>query len=133
MKDNQKLKWDDVTLESLEAKLRSIPKPDVPVTLKEKLLAAIPKKKIKTFSPVRPGFGFWSYGATAAVITILIAAAFFNFNVPDTSHKTVVDMNEGLSNNFPNDLNVPLIEDINYVNDNIQLRNIETKSALSLW
>ena len=111
MKDNQNFKWDDITLKALETKLRSIPKPDVPVTLKEKLLAAIPKKKGKTFSPVRPGFGFWSYGATAAGI----------------------DMNEGFSNNFPNDLNVPLIEDINYVNDNIQLRNIETRSALSLW
>jgi len=135
MKDNQNFKWDDITLKSLEAKLQSIPRPDVPVTLKEKLLAAIPKKQKKTVSvfPKRPGFGFWSFGATAAMISILIIAVFFNFNASDTSHKIVVDMNDGFSNNFPNDLNIPLIEDTNYVNDNIQLRNIETKSALSLW
>ena len=133
MKDNQNFKWNDITLKSLKAKLRSIPQPDVPVTLKEKLLAVISKKQVKTFSPVRPGFGFWSFGATAAVISILIIAMFLNFNMSDTSHKMVVDMNDGFNNNFPNDLNIPLIEDTNYVNDNIQLRNIETKSALFLW
>jgi hypothetical protein len=105
----------------------------VPVTLKEKLLATIPQKQVKTFSPVRPGFGFWSFSATAAVMLILVAAVFFNFNISDTSHKMIVDMNDGFSNNFPNDLNIPSIEDTNYVNDNIQLRKIETKSALFLW
>lgn len=135
MKDNQDFKWDDITLKSLKAKLRSVPKPDVPVTLKEKLLAAIPKKQTKTVSvfPVRPGFGYWSFGATAAVILILIGTIFLNFNVSDTSHKMVVDMNEGFNDNFPNDLNVPLIEDTNYVNDNTPLGNIKTKSALFLW
>ena len=135
MKDNQNFKRDDITLKSLKTKLRSFPKPDVPVTLKEKLLAAIPKKQTKSVSVFsrRPGFGFRSFGATAAMISILIIAVFFNFNASDTSHKMVVDINDGFSNNFPNDLNIPLIEDINYVNDNIQLRNIETKSALSLW
>jgi len=134
MKENHEFKWDDITLKSLKAKLRFIPKPDVPVTLKEKLLATIPKKQTKTFSvfPIRPGFGFWSFGATAAVISILIVAILLNFNPSVHTQKGVEDINDGFSNNFPNDLNIPFIEDTNYVNGNIRLLNIETKSALSL-
>ena len=133
MKENHEFKRDDITLKSLKAKLRSIPKPDVPVTLKEKLLATIPKKQIKTFSvfPIRPGFGFWSFGATAAVISIIIVAILLNSNLSINTHNGVVDINDGFSNNFPNDLNIPFIEDTNYVNGNIRLQNIDKKSALS--
>ena len=134
MKENQDFKWDDITMKSLEAKLRSIPKPDVPVTLKEKLLATIPKKQVKTFSvfPIRPGFGFWSFGATAAVISILIVAIFLNFNLSVPSHKVVADINDGINNNFLTDLNTPFIEDTNYVKENIRLRNIERKNVIPL-
>ena len=133
MKENQDLKRDNITLKLLETKLRSFPEPDIPVTLKTKLLGTIPKEQIKTASwyPVRPGFGLRSFGATAAMISVLILIIILNFNSPVPSHKLVADINDGINNNLLTDLNTPFIEDINYVKDNIQQWNIERKGEKS--
>lgn len=120
MKDNQKQTWEDMTLKSLEAKLRSLPEPGIPETLEARLHATIPKRPLETIQvrPVRrrlTAYGLW---ATAAAILILVLILASNQGPPAPSHRFVADLNDRTGRHVPTDQNAVLIEDTNFVNDN---------------
>jgi hypothetical protein len=75
MTENQEEKWDDMTLESLEAELRSLPEVDVPETLEGKLLAAIPDRQPAAAAEHRAERhpGLWDFGVTAAAAVLILA------------------------------------------------------------
>jgi hypothetical protein len=75
---NKEQKWKNVTLKSLEARLRRFPKHQPPETLKAKLLAVIPrtqpqlaqKRQIKLQSRV------WNFGAFTTAAAVILAFMF---------------------------------------------------------
>jgi len=75
MTENQEKKWDDMTLESLEAELCSFPQVDVPETLEAKLLATIPDRRPEASmeNSVRRHLGAWDFGVTAAAVVLILA------------------------------------------------------------
>jgi hypothetical protein len=118
MKENHKPTWEDVTLKSLEATLRSLPEPGIPETLEARLHAAIPQKPPETIRgrPVRrrlEAYGLW---ATAAAVVLLVLALATHYGPPAPSHRFVADMNDRATRQAPTDQNAVLIEDTNFVN-----------------
>ena len=125
MTENQEEKWDDMTLESLEAELRSLPEVDVPETLEGKLLAAIPGREPETLAelPVKRHPRLWDFGVTAAAAILILALMLtvnYGLSTPsqalssqlkDTSLCYTMWERYGL----PGDQNA-LIEDTNYAN-----------------
>jgi hypothetical protein len=132
MKENRDSELNKVTLKSLETKLRSIPQPDAPVTLKLKLLKVIPKKprKEEYARTIRPRLGILGYGATAAMVFILTLIVILNFGRSTAPRMFVPGPNDGIYN-YPNDLNVPSVKDINYVNYNVQWQSINNAGTIS--
>ncbi|MBN1972981.1 MAG: hypothetical protein JW787_05040 [Sedimentisphaerales bacterium] len=126
MKENQNFNKDEVTLKSLKAKLRSIGELDVPVTLKAKLLDAIPREPNKNVyvHPIRQRFGIWGYGASAAIVLILVVIIIINIGPSISPHIP----HEGINN--PNDLNDSFIQDTNLINYNLPRLNIERESVI---
>ena len=133
MKENKKINLDKITLESLKGKLRSMPKPEVPVTLRERLLKSVRRRQVKKsyLNQFRQGFGIWGFSASAAIVMILIFIFTLNFNTSIPSHQIIADLNDGL-NNSPNDLNDAFIDDSNYTSFNMLRLNIENPSTLFL-
>ncbi|KPK43798.1 MAG: hypothetical protein AMJ65_04805 [Phycisphaerae bacterium SG8_4] len=122
MKENHKQTWEDMTLKSLEAKLRSLPEPGIPEMLEAKLHATIPESPTETIreNPFRrwlKAYGLW---ATAAAVVILAFVLAVNHGQPSPSHRFVADINDGASRYVPADQNAVLIEDTNFVNPNIE-------------
>ena len=110
MNNKQQFNSDKISLEFLKAKLRSIENPKVPVSLKQKLLDSIPHKTNKNFSvhslPKR--LTVLKFSASAAIIGILVLVIVLNSGPSINSSGSYDEIN-----NYPNDLNDPVIEDIN--------------------
>jgi len=150
MNEQENFNKDKITIEFLETKLRSLEGPNVPVTLKDKLLRAIPgkPKSIVTAKTFRKGFGLWGLSASAAVAVVFMLIIILDFgpSIPSSGTKDIWDNypNDLLGtgyylppaslseecNNYPNDLNAPYIEDINLVKYNPRRWNMELASAL---
>lgn len=118
MKDNHKRMWEELTLKSLEAKLRSLPEPKIPETLEARLHTTIPQKPmeiIRDHSVRRrlQAYGLW---ATAAAVLILAWVLASNSGPPAPSQRFVADLNDRTSRQVPSDQNAVLIEDTNLVN-----------------
>ncbi|MBN2589264.1 MAG: hypothetical protein JXA96_05355 [Sedimentisphaerales bacterium] len=133
MNEKQNFNKDEITLEFLEAKLRSIGEPKAPVTLKERLIDDIPRKSKRVYSVffLHQRFGIWGFGASAAIVMILIVITIFNFGPSTPSSGSNNNFNNYPNNifeiesslpltgsndvwdNYPNDLDAPFIEDIN--------------------
>ena len=121
MKENHKQTWQNITLKSLEAKLRSLPEPGIPETLEARLHGTIPRSPTETirehlFRRWLKTYGIW---ATAAAVAILVLVLAVNHGPPSPSHRFVVDLNDGANRYVPADQNAVLIEDTNFVNPNI--------------
>lgn len=131
MKKSQDFNRDKITLQEIKEKLRSMPELEAPVTLQEKLLNAIPRKKTEKISirPLRPRLGIWEISASAAMIMIMSLIFILSFSPSDTIHKTVVDFN-GINSNYPNDLNDSFINDSNYVSNIMQGTNFQKVNAI---
>ena len=120
MKENHKHIWEDMTLKSLEAKLRSLPEPGIPETLEARLHDAIPQKPLAMIRehPLRrriKAYGFW---ATAAAVLILAVVLASNHGPSAPSHRFVADLNDRTSRQAPTDQNAVLVEDTNFVHSN---------------
>ena len=125
MTKNKEKKSDDMTLQSLEAKLHRLPDVDVPETLEAKLLAAIPGRGPETLAelPVKRHPRLWDFGVTAAAAILILALMLtvnYGLSTPsqalssqlkDTSLCYTMWERYGL----PGDQNA-LIEDTNYAN-----------------
>lgn len=123
MKRNQEEKSDDMTLESLEERLRSLPELDVPKALEARLAAAVPSGAEGT--SVRPRTArcprLWDYWATAAAAILIVALMLTaNYGVSDSSRTFSTQITDtSLCGTlwdrctFLGDQNT-LIEDINY-------------------
>jgi hypothetical protein len=120
MKDNQKRMWEDLTLKSLEAKLRSLPEPKIPETLEDRLHATVPQKPVEMIRehPVRRWFKAYGFWATAAAVLILGLVLTSNQSPSTPSHRFVADLNDRTSRQVPSDQNALFIEDTNFVNSN---------------
>ncbi len=131
MKKSQDFNQDKITLHEIKVILRSMPELEAPVTLHEKLLNAIPQKKVTKISvhPLRPRLGIWEFSASAAIIMITSLIFILNFSLSSRLHEPVADLN-GVLNNYPNDLNDSLIGDSNYVSYIIQGSNIQKTNAI---
>jgi len=125
MTRNQEKKWDDMTLESLEARLRRLPEVQVPEALEAKLLAAIPDKQPKASieDSVRWHPGAWDFGVTAvAVVLILALMLTVNYGLSTPSQALSAQLQDTSlcytaweRYGFLGDQNA-LIEDTNYAN-----------------
>jgi hypothetical protein len=117
MAQNQEQRWQDMTLNSLEAKLRSFSLLEAPETLKAKLFAAIPAEKAKAAQQHRAqwwrGIGAWGTAAAAVVILALIFVPDYGPSMP--SQTLIADLNDRPVRNLLTDQNNALVEDINYV------------------
>ncbi|MHC4434914.1 MAG: hypothetical protein ACYTBS_24000 [Planctomycetota bacterium] len=121
MKENHKQTRQDITLKSLEARLRSLPEPAIPETLEARLHATIPERPTETirghlFRQWLKAYGIW---ATAAAVMILALVLAVNHGPPSPSHRFVADLNDGVARYVPADQNAVPIEDTNFVNPNI--------------
>jgi len=125
MARNQEKKWDDMALESLEAKLRHLPEVQVPETLEAKLLAAIPDRQSETSmeDSVRWRLGAWDFGVTAAAVVLILALMFtVNYGLSTPSQALSAQLQDTSlcytaweRYGFSGDQNA-LIEDTNYAN-----------------
>ena len=96
MRKNQEQKWEDMTLKSLETKLRCLPEVEVPETLKAKLFAAVPGGKAGDSSEHLTQWlpGAWGLGAAAAAVFILALIFVPDYN-PSAPLKTLtMDLND---------------------------------------
>jgi len=116
MTQNKEQKWQDLTLKSLEAKLRGLSKLQVPEILKAKLFAKIPHNKAGFVRerqilcwPKALGFG-----AAAAAIIILALIFVPNSGTFGPSQTLIADLNDGSIHYIPADQNNTHIEDTNY-------------------
>jgi len=128
MNKNRKPTPEDLTLESLEAQLRSLPDVETPETLKTKLVAAIPDRQPKTSVEHRAMHHprLWDFGLTAAAAILILAlmlTANYGLSTPSrTLSAQLYDTSlwcPGLEQRyFQFDQNNALIEDTNYTKAN---------------
>lgn len=131
MKKSKNINRDSLTLQDIKKKLRSMPEPEVSVTLLEQLLKAIPQKNTENVSAgfFRPRLGIWSLGASAAMVIILSFIFFISMSPYTPSNIMVMDLNDSVTNS-PNDLNDSFIDDSNYVSYFFQRTNIQVTSSI---
>lgn len=123
MKGNQEEKSDDITLQSLEQRLRHLPEPDVPKALETRLLAAIPSDAEDVSVSARTVcyprlWDFWATAAAAILILALMLTANYGLSVSSRTLSTQLRDTSLLGTQwdrypFLGDQNA-LIEDINY-------------------
>ena len=128
MNKKQDFNKEEITLKFLETKLGSFGEPKVPVTLKSKLLDAIPQKPHKQSAVhfISQRFGIWGLGTSAALVVVFVLIIMLNLgpSVPSTGKNKV-------TNTYPNDINATFIEDINLVYYSPERLNFE-KAGLFL-
>lgn len=117
MTENQEHEWENVTLRSLEAKLRSLPDPEIPQSLKAKLFAATPAGQpgVTPKLQARQWLGAWGFGVTVTAVLILALIIASNQGPSVPTHPLVADINDRTTRNGLADQNTPLIEDTNHV------------------
>ncbi|UCF15055.1 MAG: hypothetical protein JSW59_16725 [Phycisphaerales bacterium] len=125
MKEDNKKTWENITLKSLEARLRSLPEPGIPATLEARLHATIPERPTETIRVhlLRRWIKACALSATAAAVVILAIVLAANHGPPSPSHRSVADLNDGASRHVPADQNTVLIEDTNFVNPTPELQS----------
>jgi hypothetical protein len=118
MKENHKRMAKELTLKSLEVKLRSLPDPRTPESLEAKLHATIPQEPMEIIRdhPVRRRLQTYGLWATAAAVLILAWVLASNSGPPAPSRRFVADLNDRTGHQVPSDQNAVLIEDTNLVN-----------------
>ena len=129
MTENQEEKWDDMTLESLEAELRSLPEVDVPETLEARLLAAIPDRQPAASEDYRAERhpGLWDFGVTAAAAALILALILtVNYGLSEPSQTLSTQLTDMSLRHtgwelrpLLSDQNA-LVEDTNYTNSTCQ-------------
>ena len=120
MTNNQEQKGQDLTLKSLEAKLRCLGDVEVPQTLEAKILARVPDSKPR--SPQYHRGWRWprvcGIGVATAAVLILALIFMSNYGPFVSSHTLIRDFNDKPTRPLLADQNTPLIEDTNHVNSN---------------
>lgn len=120
MTNNQEQKGQDLTLKSLEAKLRCLGDVEVPQTLEAKILARVPDSKAG--SPQDHGSWrrsrVWGIGIATAAVLILALIFMSNYGPFVSSHTLIKDFNDKPTRPLLADQNTPLIEDTNHVSSN---------------
>jgi hypothetical protein len=96
MTANQEQKWEDMTLKSLEKRLRSLPEVKIPETLKTKLFASIPPGQPKTAREFHMQWwsGAWTFGAAVAAVVILVLIFMPNYGASVPSKRLIADLND---------------------------------------
>ena len=125
MTRNQEQKSEDMTLESLEARLRRLPEVQVPEALEAKLLAAIPDsgQKVPEEHCAKRHPGLWDFGVTAAAAILILALMLtVNYGLSTPSQTLSAELKDtslwhtGWERQyFMGDQNA-LVEDTNYAN-----------------
>jgi hypothetical protein len=114
MTTNKNRNYKDMTLKSLEKKLRMLGKVDAPSGLEASLIAAIPKAR-STRAKCRSGW--WSGGvslATAAAAVLILALVFIqNFEPAKPPQKLITEANDIFSRSVLADHNNIQVGDIN--------------------
>ena len=120
MAQNQEQKWQDMTLKSLEAKLRSFPGLEVPETLKARLFAAIPAGKAKATQQHRAQWwrGIWAWGTAVAAVVILALIFVPDYGPSMPSQMLIADLNDRPARCLLADQNNTFAVDTNYVSRN---------------
>jgi hypothetical protein len=122
MTTNREQEWQDLTLESLEAELRSLGEVEVPQTLEAKILAKVPDSKVGSPHDHRSWRWprVWGIGIATAAVLILALIFMSNYGPFVSSPMLIRDFNDKPTRPVLADQNTPLIEDTNHVNFNDQ-------------
>ena len=94
---NKEQKSKNVTLKSLEARLRSFPKPQPPETLKDRLLATIPRTQpqLSQKHQIKPQSRVWNFGAVTAAAAVIFAFMFMlNYALSTPSQMLFTELND---------------------------------------
>jgi len=97
MTENQEQKWEYMRLKSLEAELRCLPEVEVPETLEDKLLAAIPDRgaKVAPEHQAKWHVRAWDFGATAtAAVLILALMLMVNYGLSVPPQMLLTELND---------------------------------------
>jgi len=116
MAANQERKREDITLESLKARLRSLAKVQAPEALRAKLFATIPSEGAR-FAPeqqLRGRLQGWGVVAAAAAVLLIALIVVPNYSPSVTPRSFVSDLNDKASRGVLADQNSALFEDSNY-------------------
>ena len=120
MTTDRERKWQDLTLELLEAELRRLGEVEVPRTLEAKILTSVPDSRAG--SPQSRQVRRWPRvcGIGIATAAVLILAFIFvsNYGPFVSSHTLIGDFNDRATRPLLADQNTPLIEDTNHLNPN---------------
>ena len=122
MTENQEQKWEDVTLKSLEAEVRSLGEVEAPETLKRKLFAQIPNSKpgCEREHQVRWRSGVLGFAAAVAAVVILALIFVPNYVPSMPSQRVIAEINDRPTHSSPAEESNALIKDINYADCNGQ-------------
>ena len=118
MTENQKQKSKHITLKSLADRLRRLPEIEVPETLEEKLLSAIPGRQTEHAPHLRLRcYRLWDFGATAAAAVLIFALMFLvSYGLSTPSQTSIAEFDTSLcytkweQNNFLYDQNNTYLE-----------------------
>ena len=94
---NKEQNWKNVTLKSLEARLRRFPKHKPPETLKAKLLATIPNTQPQPAqkSQIKLQSRLWNFGAITAAAAVILAFMFMlNYALSTPSQMLFTELND---------------------------------------
>jgi hypothetical protein len=125
MTRNQEQKREDMTLESLEARLHHLPEVEVPEALEAKLLTAIPDRgpEASIENGVRRHLGAWDFGVTAAAVVLILALMLtVNYGLSEPSQTLSTQLKDtslchtGWERQYLLGDQNTLIEDTNYAN-----------------
>jgi hypothetical protein len=120
MTTNREQQWRDLTLESLEAKLRRLGEVDVPQTLEAKILTNVPDGGAGSPQDHRNWRWprIWGIGIATAAVLILALIFMSNYGPFVSSHTLIGDFNDRQTRPLLADQNTPLVEDTNHVSSN---------------
>ena len=97
MTENQEQKWEDMRLKSLEAELRCLAEVEVPETLEDRLLSAIPDMaaEVTREHHVKWHAGAWDFGATATAAVLILALMFMvNYGLSMPQKTLITELND---------------------------------------
>ena len=122
MTENQEQKWENMTLKSLEAKLRLLREVEVPQTLEAKIFAKIPDSNVRITQDhqVQRWYRVLGFGIAAAAVLIFASVIVSNYGSSVSSPTLITDLNNRPARYVLTDQNTPLIADINFANGNSQ-------------
>lgn len=121
MAESTEQKFREMTLKSLEAMLRRFSELQVPETLKAKLFAAIPGRRVRSGQEyhARRWRVVWCFGTAAAVVLVLAIMLAPNYSPSGPAKTVVVDLNDRTMRSVISDQNSGLIKDTNNADCNV--------------